>query len=885
MIYISIDNDYHASLALSIIEDCQIPLAEVKFISTIGVRNTIIGASGLNFRPVESHPLCTGNYYRNPVTYVRSIVHQFKIKNSFNFTRNDLLIITTEYQLNNALFAEEMREVDGRTYIFDEGIGFYFNNSPYHESHTKRIDRFYLALYNLAFKLMRIPAYAKKGQEGRMFGCIKDNLVDRIYSSMNLPISRKIQIEGYRSVMKSVTNSSELKQEVAIFFATNFECFNLEKEEMHLAAQAIEQMSNQFSEVYIKIHPSDYNSKNAVFDFYTSLQYDNVKLIDNSLSAIQAINIYRPAVVAGSMSSTLFDALLLGCQPVFLFHLLPAIINFGVFKFTLSNLNYNFISSISEISPSYVCKVNADNLMNKGDLSGHLHNQFNTTQLVALTETTPPEEIVIAPRLEAKKIIPSSLVLIILGRATQFILALAMLHVVTMLLPPSEMGRMSLLASSIAFFALFLVNPVGMFINRRLHAWEVQGSVRRYLNYYWGYLLVVAVSSFLVLTVMNDLEVIRLQTSAAWLGVLVCGSLLLNTANQTVIPSLNLLGLPGWFIGLTLATLASGALVAGMLIYHVQPRAEYWLLGLLIGQTVFVYIGSKVFFAKLRAPQTPGLGRLTRAHIDTLFKYAWPVAIAVGMGWVQSQSYRFFMEESMGLAALGMFVAGYGISVGLIAGFESVLTTYLQPMFYKRISSESSEGKIQAWENYASAILPALVLLICFIITMAPELTRVLLGDNYQSSAQYIVWGATVEAIRVVAGVYAMAAHAQMKTRLLLIPNFIGAVMALILLIWLTPQLGAAGVGIALSLSGLAMILVLHFTIQKETKLNLPYARLFQGAAMGGVLIAFATLVKLVPGSNNYMITSILSLGMVSIFFTALQYRLFRGVLLKKGGL
>jgi O-antigen/teichoic acid export membrane protein len=883
MIYISIDNDYHASLALSIIEDCQIPLAEVKFISTISVRNTIIGTSGFNFQSVEGHPLSAGNYYKNPLTYVKSIAHQFKIKNLFNFTRNDLLIIITEYQLNNALFAEEMRQAGGRSYMFDEGIGFYFNNSPYHKSKVKRIDRFYLALYNSAFKLMRIPAYARKGQEGRMFACIKDTLVDRIYSSMNFPISRKIQIENYRSVMKSVTNSSELKQEVAIFFATNFESFNLEKEEMHLAAQAIEQMSNQFSEVYIKIHPSDYFSKNAAFDFYTSLQYDNVKLIDNSLSAIQAINIYRPAVVAGSMSSTLFDALLLGCQPVFLFHLLPAIINFGVFKFTLSNLNYNFISSISEITPSYVCKVDADNLQNKGDLSGHLHNQFNTTQLVALTETTPPEEIVIASGSKAEKIVPASLVLIVLGRAAQFILALATLRVVTMLLPPSELGRLAMFTSSISFFALFLVNPIGMFINRRLHAWEAQGSIRRYLNYYWGYLLVIAVLAFFVLTVMNDLRVINLQTSAAWLMVLVCGSLLLNTANQTIIPSLNLLGFQGWFIGLTLATLASGFLIATALIYHVQPRVEYWLLGLLIGQVIFVYIGSKVLFTKLRTPQTPRPGRLTRAHIGRLFEYAWPISIAVGMSWVQSQSYRFIMADYMGLPALGLFVVGYGISAGLIAGFESVLTTYLQPMFYKLVSHENSKKKKQAWDNYASTILPALVLLICFIITMAPELTRVLLGDNYQSSAQYIVWGAMAETIRVASGVYAMAAHAQMKTRLLLIPNLIGALMVVVLLIWLTPQLGASGVGIALLLSGLAMILALHFTIHKEMKLSLPYARLFQGAMMGGLLIAGTTLIKLVPSLNNYMIASILSLSVLSVFFIALQYLLLRDVLLKRG--
>lgn len=474
------------------------------------------------------------------------------------------------------------------------------------------------------------------------------------------------------------------------------------------------------------------------------------------------------------------------------------------------------------------------------------------------------------------------MLLIFFGRAVQFILALAMMRVVTTFLSPSEMGRMALFVSATAFFALFLVNPVGMFINRRLHSWEAQGLVRRYLDYYWAYLLAVAVLASAVLTVMNSLGSIGFQADAAWLWLLVGGSLLLNTANQTVIPSLNLLGFRGWFIGLTLATLVSGFLAAVALIFHFEPRAEYWLLGLLAGQAVFAGVGGKVFFARLSAPQVSGSAKSRPAHVGVLFEFAWPVSIAVGMNWVQSQSYRFFMEDSLGLAALGLFVAGYGISAGLIAGFESVLTTYFQPRFYKRVSSGDREEQAQAWQSYASAILPALALLIGFIIAMAPELTCVLLGADYQSSAQYVMWGALAEAGRVIAGVYGMAAHARMKTRLLLIPNLIGASMSVALLVWLTPKLGASGVGIALSLSGLAMILALHFTIRTEVALSLPYPRLLFGAVMGGLLAGGAMLIRFVSVSHDRVVESIFALGVVGLFFTALQYFLLQAVLSKR---
>ena len=81
-------------------------------------------------------------------------------------------------------------------------------------------------------------------------------------------------------------------------------------------------------------------------------------------------------------------------------------------------------------------------------------------------------------------------------------LALAMMRVATMLLSPEEMGKISLVLTTTAFFALFLVNPVGMFINRRIHAWKANGAARYYLTRYASYLLLVAFIASIVLTVL-----------------------------------------------------------------------------------------------------------------------------------------------------------------------------------------------------------------------------------------------------------------------------------------------------------------------------------------------------------------------------------------------
>lgn len=468
------------------------------------------------------------------------------------------------------------------------------------------------------------------------------------------------------------------------------------------------------------------------------------------------------------------------------------------------------------------------------------------------------------------------MLLIVFGRAIQFLFALIIMRVMTTYLSPQEMGRMSLVVSAIAFFALFLVNPVGVFITRRLHAWEIHGSIKHYLNYYWLYLFAIALLASGLLDLMINFELINLEIDRFWLWLLVCGSLVFNTANQTLIPSLNLLGFSAWFMSLTLATQVFGFVFSIILIFNLVPSAENWLLGLLLAQMLFAVIGARVFFQKLEFHQDTAKKNLTIKHLDVLFGFAWPLSIAAAMSWVQIQGYRFFIEGSLGLGALGLFVVGYGVSAGLIAAFETILLTYFQPRFYKRMHSLKSNDFNEAWADYASAIMPALLLLICYITVMAPELARVLLGSGYQSSGHYIIWGTVAESFRVISSIYGMASHALMKTRIMMIANIAGALMSVFLLSLLTSTFGLIGVGASISFAGFFVILIMHLTISKKLKLVLPYTKLLQAGLMGIILVLSALALKLAISSNETIAFSFLSLFLVGLFMIAMQFSLLR---------
>lgn len=452
-----------------------------------------------------------------------------------------------------------------------------------------------------------------------------------------------------------------------------------------------------------------------------------------------------------------------------------------------------------------------------------------------------------------------------------------MMRVLTTLLSPREVGRVSLILTTTAFFALFLINPVGMFINRRLHAWKESGFGRHYLTNYLTYLILVGFVSAVILPLFSMTGWINFGTPTSWLIVLVAGSIIFNTINQTSVPSLNLLGHSQWFVLLSLSTLFASFLFATLLAKFIQPVAQYWLLGVLLGQVLLGFVGTKVLFSQLPNEKIPHeYPRIQKRHLNALFSFAWPVAISAGLGWVQGQGYRYILKEHLGFAQLGLFTAGYGISAGMISAFESILTTYFQPRLYRDVNTSHTAEQIKAWQRYALAVIPSLLLTVALIMVLAPELTQTFLGANFQSAKNYVVWGAIAEAARVLMGVYSLIAHVYMRTQWLILPSVVGALLSVTLCIGLLPGFGAAGAGMALTLAGFAVVVIMHFMLAGRMGGEIPIQPiLLAGISAAGLWVATIGLRHIVETTTSgiKIIEFILPIG---ILYLALLYLFLR---------
>lgn len=477
---------------------------------------------------------------------------------------------------------------------------------------------------------------------------------------------------------------------------------------------------------------------------------------------------------------------------------------------------------------------------------------------------------------------------VVIGRCLHFLILLVTLKCATSLLSPAEMGRISIFVSTTALFSLMFVGPVGMYVNRRLITWFQNGNANSYLNLFWIYLIFVSSIAVLSVSILSWSNVWIPGFSLTWFNALLFLTLIFSTVNQLSIPSLNLFDRPIQYLLLSLATASLSLIICVFLVQAYGKTSELWLTGMLIGNLlVGLYATTilKKIFSLKSTSNSNEIAKVSKPQLKTLIYFAFPILVASVLNWVQSQSYRYIIEAEAGYATLGLFTAGYGISAGLMGAFDSVFTTYFQPKFYKKIS-EFDDAFIHssAWSSYANSIFPALLLTTALIICLAPSLTRLLLGDRYHGVEHFVVFGAIAEMLRLSSGIFALMAHAKMKTKLLLIPNFIGALLAILLTHLLISKYGVIGVAYALILSFLASGYLSFFSIKKYLANHSPFKGLAFALVLSSVLWGFSKIIRI----NNWLtfqpstlITDFFQSSLIGLLFMYFLYLILKPALAK----
>jgi len=431
---------------------------------------------------------------------------------------------------------------------------------------------------------------------------------------------------------------------------------------------------------------------------------------------------------------------------------------------------------------------------------------------------------------------------IVVGRILQVAYAIAAVRLVTAVLAADQVGRRDLVLSVTSWFALLLISPVGNFLNRHGVEWQFEGRLLEVLRRFGFFVLSVTAVAAIVVTVLSLTSGIGTPISIAWLLCLVAGSLFVGTLTTQFTSLLNIIGYRGSYV--VLANVASWfGLVLSLALTSWRARnAEYWLSGILLGQLLAlagsVFVLRRVETRPANELLASGSGHSPRFDVRSVIQFSLPLITSTVCYWAQTSGYRFILAGRTDVATVGLLTVGLTVASAPLAMFDSMFSDYYRPFFYKAIAFSTTEGRADAWNRYASAYFPAILLAAAFLGLAGPFVARFLVSAPFRSVAWLASWGAVLQATIGIYSVYALLSHASLNTRVLIRPNAIGAAVTLIGVFatarW-EPLLGPAAamcLGMLVTLIDTARILHWGFEIR------LPWRRLGLATLMAMPLVA-----------------------------------------------
>lgn len=428
-----------------------------------------------------------------------------------------------------------------------------------------------------------------------------------------------------------------------------------------------------------------------------------------------------------------------------------------------------------------------------------------------------------------------------IGRGLQVLAGLVTIKTATTLLSPSDVGSVNQLMSLATLGTSALLIPVAAYISRGCLEWMDTGLLNRRLGAYLLVVSMIAPMLGLVVWAIQSWTMLVAGVGAAWVGGLVA----LYTAGFSL-HTMGTLGLN--LIGRRVLYVVFGNIAAwgGLLLALWYSRdgasAEMWLLGIFCGFLLssLSYAVFSRYAALGRSGHGSGEARVLPFDWWTVFTFVWPQAIIYSLYWIQSQSYRFVLASVADIATVGLFAAGYMICSVPMQTFETLFNEFYSPTLFRALKGQDTKGMAQAWNAYAAAYIPAVMLFGAFLVGNAAFMVKLLLGEQFQAVMPILIWPALTETFRAISSVLYQLGLVKVDMSINLLPVVAGALIAPTLAYLLAPYEPLLGTAVALLAAGVAVLVVVIPLSRRALPVVWPIRRILYAAALGVPLCGLA---------------------------------------------
>lgn len=468
--------------------------------------------------------------------------------------------------------------------------------------------------------------------------------------------------------------------------------------------------------------------------------------------------------------------------------------------------------------------------------------------------------------------------IVLLGNIAQAFGIVLTSRVLTEMLLPTQVGGVTQMWSMANLFYMLLAVPVFQYIARGFGEWHDEGSLVGHLVAYFRYSLAITTVAMLIAWGLQSAFGFVSGFDTIWVVALTGLYLFSSTISTLGSTGFNLLNQRGLFVLFSNFPIWVG-IVFSYLLFRVFRYPQFWSLG----QYAALFLAGLSFFLLVRhlgAARSEASGfssGLVPFSSSGIYRFAWPLAVTNILGWVQFQSYKFVLDRIGGTANVGLFSIGYSLGGSIMALYESVFNQYYMPIFYQNLKGQETEGQARAWNEFAKAYLPGIVLVGAFVACNARFLAQIMVGEQYRNAAAILViWAACNESIRAVTSMVSHLSFAKVDTRITLLPLVVGGTLSPLCVFLFGRFDPLHGTAFAFLIAYLGMLVASVRNINRALPISWPLTRIVgaMGLALPLFLLSFgAHLFGVSPTTLN----SLFMLSCGGIYVAVMQMFLLKG--------
>lgn len=271
---------------------------------------------------------------------------------------DDVLFIYTEFELANHMVARHFRAAGARVYLLEDGnLGTYVPmTAPGDEPLTPK-ERIIAAMTRM-LPGMRDTRFPKVN--GQVFPWLPDRLIEGLCVYRDIAPVRRLKVMLLEPERRARVEPVRGR---AIFLnQPMYDHFQSDEDYLADLDRALQALCKGFGEVLFKFHPRESAAWMARVRGLLEERHPGIRLLEDRQPFEELASTWRPEVLASYFSTALLN-MAPGIEPLYLYHLFPAIARQPIFEQTtklLNQWNYRFVPSLDAVRSGYVSGLAAE---------------------------------------------------------------------------------------------------------------------------------------------------------------------------------------------------------------------------------------------------------------------------------------------------------------------------------------------------------------------------------------------------------------------------------------------------------------------------------------------------------------------------------------------